>query len=211
MLTMKNYRLIILASAVFVAAISPQAQADRNVEDGLKIGFVYNFIKFVDWPGGKSSDANEPIIVGVIGPENLAKAFEAIEKKKAKNRSLVVRRFVGFEKLKESDKENDAEWNQRIESLKTCHVLVFSDKHRVAIKNLEKIFDALKGSPILTVGDHAGFLEQGGIINLLKEKEKIRFEINLASSIRNKLKINASLLAMAKRVVREELAKGDEN
>ena len=41
-----------------------------------------------------------------------------------------------------------------------------------------KIIKALGGLPVLTMGETPGFVEQGGMINLLLEGKNIRLEIN---------------------------------
>ena len=75
------------------------------------------------------------------------------------------------------------------------------------IDNSAEIIDILKNSAVLTVGEREDFLENGGNINFLVEKKKVRFEINLASVKRNNLKIRSKLVKLAKRVVKEERPK----
>ena len=210
MLRIKNDRLLILLLSLFAAAVAPQVLADHNVEDKLKVGFVYNFIKYTDWPEEKNSNTKEPITIGVIGSESFFGAFKGLENEKAKYRDIVVRHFAGFEKLKKSRK-NVSEWNQKIEALKSSHVLVFSGRHGTAIKSIEEILEALEGSAILTIGERSDFLEKGGIINFLKEDKKIRFEINLVSARLNKLKVSVRLLQLAKRVIQKTPTKDAKN
>ncbi len=59
----------------------------------------------------------------------------------------------------------------------------------------------LKGTPVLTVGETEQFVKENGMIGFCLEDNKIRFEINLESAERAKLKISARLLALAKAVI----------
>lgn len=201
----KAYTLTFLALALLVVPIVPKARAEAapNKEHQIKAAFIYNFIKFVDWPEEKMADSNEPITIGIIGSEDFIKAFEPIIHKKVKNRSISIKYFKGYEKL-ERTQEDDRQWNQKMEALKTCHLLTFCSGDSVRIKDLSQIIKALKGSPVLTVGETDGFLESGGIINFLMEDKKVRFEINVAAAKKNKLKISSKLLRLAKRVVKEK-------
>jgi hypothetical protein len=202
------YSLIVLILALFGTPIPAGAESDSasGREYQIKAAFIYNFIKFVDWPKEKMADSNEPIIIGIIGSKNFIKAFEPIIHKKIKNRNISIKYFKGYEKLKKSQEsqEDERQWNQKMESLKTCHVLMFCICYSVRIKDTSQIIKALKGSPVLTVGETAGFLEPGGIINFLMEDKKVRFEINVTAAKKNKLRISSKLLRLAKRVVEEK-------
>lgn len=202
----KTYSLIILILALILAPMAPQAHADsaQSREYQIKAAFLYNFIKFVDWPKEKMADSNEPITIGIIGSKYFVKALEPLIHKKIKNRNISIKYFEGYEKLKKSQEDNDRQWDQKIEALKTCHVLMFCICDSVPIENSSQIIKALKGSPVLTVGETDGFLEYGGIINFLMEDKKVRFEINVTAAKKSKLKISSKLLRLAKRVVKEK-------
>ena len=205
-MAIKAYNLIILALALFAGSITAEVRADSALsrEYRVKAAFVYNFIKFVDWPKEKMADSNEPITIGIIGSKDFVKAFEPLIHKKVKNRNISTKYFEGYEKLKKSKEDDERQWNQKMEALKTCHLLVFCCCDSVRIENSSQIIKALKGSPVLTVGETAGFLESGGIINLLMEDKKVRFEINITAAKRAKLKIRSQLLRLAERVVEEK-------
>ncbi len=81
------------------------------------------------------------------------------------------------------------------QNLKDCNILFItsSEKH-----NLSHLIDALGGSSILTVGDTEGYAEQGVIINLYIENNKVRFEINTEAAKRANLKLSSGLLKLAK-------------
>jgi hypothetical protein len=61
-----------------------------------------------------------------------------------------------------------------------------------------RLLSDLRGSSTLTVGEIKGFADLGGVINLVVEENKLRFEINLRAARQTRLKISSKLLALAK-------------
>ena len=194
-------KLMLVAFALLVAITAPAAWADRRTEDKLKVAYVYNFIRFVHWPKDPNAHTSQPIRIGVIGPDRFVTIVRTMEQEKAKNRSLVVRHYVGFEDRENGSAETDAEWIKRLESLKTCQLLVIAGDRWMPGTNVTKLLAALEGSSILTIGESDDFLERGGIINFMKQGKKLRFEVNLKSAQHNQIKLEASLLALAVRVL----------
>jgi hypothetical protein len=188
---------IILAIVVLVLPTAAPAQTDpeKDQENQIKAAFLYNFIKFVDWPQEKMPNNDEPIIIGIVNADGFTKAFDPIKGKKIKDKDVIIKEFKSLEKLKEGTDE----WNQQIDEFKKCHILLFhncSDK-----KVLGQALAVMAGLPVLTVGHAEEFLESGGNINFLLEDKKVRFEVNLPQVKRNDLKISSKLLKLAKRVV----------
>ena len=65
------------------------------------------------------------------------------------------------------------------------------------LQNIGDIFNALAGSDILTVGDMDRFAHNGGMINMERRKNKIRFEVNQSVISRTRLKMSSKLLNLA--------------
>lgn len=93
---------------------------------------------------------------------------------------------------------------QRLRDLGRCDVLFISSSKS---KNESTIFNQLRNSGVLTVGDSPDFAARGGIIQFVREGGRIRFLINVDAAERAGIKINASLLALAK-IVHDAPAKG---
>jgi hypothetical protein len=110
----------------------------------------------------------------------LAEAVEALQGKEVHGRKIVVTR------------------SQRVEEIKKCQILFASAAHKPV---LTKIMGALKGFPVLTVTDEVDdFASLGGIINLLRAQDKIRFEISVNNAEKCGLKISSQLLKLSIRV-----------
>ena len=215
-------KIYILVFLILTAALSANPSADlsttqsttltkvaepgQNREWQIKAAFVYNFINFVDWPKEKmkESDTDEPITIGIIGNENFTKSFDPVKDKKIRGKNIVIKYYKDLKGLDKSQGKENAKQKQAIESLKKCHIVFLCNCNSTSIENSAAIIKALKGSSVLTVGEQAGFLENGGNIKFVTEKKKIRFEINLDSVKNNGLKIRSKLLKLAKRVIKEE-------
>ena len=176
------------------------AESETSREYQIKAAFLFNFFKFVDWPEEKTVDSNEPFTIGVIGTDPFGKSLEPIKEKEVKGRKVVIKQIKNLKK-KESSKNN----KDVIEALRKCHLLFICSSEK---ENLLTIIEALKDASVLTVGETAGFLESGGIINFLMEDKKVCFEINNFAAKQASLKIRSKLLRLARRVI-EEKPSGD--
>lgn len=167
--------LMILISASF----SVSAQAARPSEAELKAAFIYNFIKFTEWPPADLANKNEPFVIGVLGKDPLGAVLDkTIEGETYQQKAIVVRRFPRME-----------------ESVGQSQVLFISSSEEA---NLATIFKLLDGQAVLTVSEIENFAQRGGVIKLAKESNRIVFEINLDSVKRAGLAMNAQLLKLAR-------------
>ncbi len=198
----KLYIFVISVLALLAAPIAANVHADAeaNLEYQIKAAFLYNFIKFVDWPEKNVPDSNEPIILGIIGDDPFGDALDPVKDKYIKGRKVLIERFEGLEEPEKSDTSNKIELQRKIRALRKCNLLFVCSSEN---KNLEQILKALDGSPVLTVGETADFLDAGGVIKFSMENQKVCFEINSAAAEKTGLKIRAQLLRLAKKVVKE--------
>jgi hypothetical protein len=67
-------------------------------EYDVKAAFLYNFIKFTDWPEGKPAESNM-IIIGILGQDQFGNSFDTIKNKTIDNKKLVIKRFGKFANL----------------------------------------------------------------------------------------------------------------
>jgi hypothetical protein len=207
----KAYRLIFLAMALIAASITTKARAESTSsrEYQIKAAFLYNFIKFVDWPEEKTAGSDNTINIGIIGEDPFEDAFEPIKDKRIKGRNVVIKRFKSIKELKKNGGKGKPELHPEIDAIKKCHLLFICSSEK---KNSGEIIKALNDSSVLTVGETAGFLEDGGIIKFIMEEQKIRFEINATTAEETKLKIRSKLLRLARKVAwrdRQEKQEGN--
>lgn len=96
-------------------------------------------------------------------------------------------------------------WVHNEQELDSCEMVFFS---RSETKHYGKMLDGLKGRSVLTIGESDGFLEAGGMMELSFANHRLQMEVNLVAARNANLKMDARLLALAKRVVTDHSAPG---
>ncbi len=176
----KCWRTVALVFVIATCAVSRNAQAQVLNEYEAKAAFLFNFVKFVEWPSQAFADGSSPLIIGVVGDDRYSGVIEQmITGKTANGRRLVVKRFPNFK------------------ALTYCHIVFVRSSERDRIRQTL----AAAGPGALTVGETESFAQWGGIINFTIVDGKLRLEINQTSAERAGLKISAKLLSLA-RVIR---------
>jgi len=169
--------LILLLSIHLLKAPEGRAQ-DALSEYQVKAAYLFNFLKFVEYPGESFADPLAPIVIGVVGEDPFGNALpQVVIGKTVQGRDLVIRVYHAGE------------------DLRGAHILFISASER---KRLPMILSGLRGSSVLTVGDTAGFLEAGGMIQFLNENGRVRFAIDVDATLRARLKLSSKLLSLAK-------------
>lgn len=121
----KFYIFTVLVFIFLAMLIVQEVWAAENKEYQIKAAFLYNFIKFTDWPEEKMGDSNEPIVVGIIGKDPFGDSINVIRGERVKNRELIIKWFKSFEESEKSDGDAKASVHKEIESIKKCHLLFF--------------------------------------------------------------------------------------
>jgi len=177
---MTKARVVLLAiltmSMIGCSVLSAHAQASSVSEYRVKAAFVYNFAKFVDWPAVAFANNQAPLILCIVGTDPFGTVLEVFKDKTIQHRKFVVQH------------------KSQGEALNDCRIIFISASER---HSLGRLLEPLQDNLILTVSDVDGFLEVGGMINLITVANKIRFEVNLDAVRRAGLTISARLLKLA--------------
>lgn len=195
-------RNILLVWLFLLPVIQPvQAEDTTSTEYQIKAAFLYNFLKFVDWPESKAADPNKPIMIGIIGQDVFHDAFDNTKNRTIEGRKVIIHKFKGLSELQKADSIKDSSQHPDIESIRKSHLLFICPSEKNFITEILK---SIEGHSILTIADTQGFLEAGVIINLTMEENKVRFEINMPAAKKAKIQIRSQLLRLAKKVVKED-------
>ena len=166
---------VILFASVFLAPMMLAQPARTTTESELKAAFVYNFAKFVTWPDDSKT---KPLEIGVLGdPELGATLGELLEGKNLGGRPL---RVAVFNSLSE---------------LRATNVLFIRTDRK---QTLETALHTIAGLPVLTVGESDDFAQLGGVVQLVRDGRKMRFDVNVAAAEQAGLRIQAQLLKLAR-------------
>lgn len=161
--------------ALWGATLSP-ARADDPKEYLIKAAFIYNFVKFTEWPGDLAVSKQSNLNICVVGSNPfVGGATEVFKKASTAQLKLSV-----------------------VEGTKgTCHILFIS---RSEASRVDQYLNA--GGPILTVSDIEGFADRGGMIGFVLQDNKIKLVVNTKAATAAGLRIDAQLLEIALRVIR---------
>ena len=204
MLWRKNKRIrvcIITVAMLAIYAVPCMLLAEDDStfphEHRIKAAFLYNFLRFIEWPKKKIGDANEPIIIGLIGKDVFGDAFEDLKDRTIEDRPVVLKRFKGIKELQKEVEQEKKSGNSQFEAVRKSHLLFICPSEK---QNIKEILKHVQGHGVLTVADTKGFLESGGMINLLTDDNKINFEINITATRQAEFQVRSKLLRLAKRV-----------
>lgn len=163
----------------FVALLALAAGGGDGIDEyQLKAAFLSKFVKYVTWPAERTTPADAPFVVGVLGADPFGtKLDETFKGRKVGEHPIVVRRFA------------------EPEGIAAAHVLFVPARE---VKRLGEVTKATLGAGVLLVGESADFALDGGVINFTVEGDKLRFEINTDAVKRQKLKVSSDLLKLAR-------------
>lgn len=164
--------LFVLATGMAMGVV----QAAETDEYTLKLAFIYNFAKFVEWP---DSDPKAPIVFCILGDDPFGHRVVNIEERMVGERKILVRRNPGPEAIRQ------------------CHILFISSSEK---QRLEQSLREVEGLSILTISDIPDFTRAGGMIGFKVSNDRIRFQVNLASARSSRLEISSKLLKLAESV-----------
>lgn len=173
-----------LALAMAWAGVRVAAAAEppeEPLELQVKAAFLYNFAKFVEWPGSEAS-----ITFCVIGSGPLYAALVQSVHGKAINGHPLMAIEVSS-----------------VQGVQHCNIAFLGALDKKWLQDL----DAASGAGVLTVGDCDQFAERGGMIQLIKEGNKFRFAINVDAVNASRLRISSKLLQLAEVVRRPGTAR----
>jgi len=166
--------------ACFVLGAS-MGSSDINREDRVKAAFLYNFAKFIDWPGNKPDQGFQFCIVG---EKSLGLAMEAIAGKTVRGQVISVQR--------------SSVYNQKSD----CHLLFVSKSSGSSVKSF---IDRLTRQGVVTVGEGEQFVRHGGMIGFTKKNKanaasgrvRVGFAINVDTVRRAGVQVSSELLKLA--------------
>jgi hypothetical protein len=143
---------------------------DVSLEYRVKATYLYNFVKFIEWPAGVR---NGPITVCVAGHNPFGTVLDdTIRGEVVRGRPITARVIL--------------------EPEPGCQVLFVPEGAAVSA-----YLRAARGTPTLTVGETSDFLARGGIIAFVNEGRYVRFSISTDAAEQAQLQVSSRLLQLA--------------
>lgn len=164
-----NWPLLLLALLLYPASL----WANSELRDSrLKVAFVYNFLRFTEWPPETSS----PLTLCVANADGpMEAAFNAVIGQSANGRRIRVLILAPSA------------------STAPCHALFIQQGGMpIALKPLTN-----SQPNLLTMGDAENFVADGGVIGLIERDGRLQFEVNLEVARKGNYKLSSQLLKLA--------------
>jgi hypothetical protein len=159
-----------------------QAQASKPTEFEVKAAYLFNFGKFVKWPGSIELK-DDSFAICVLGGDPFGGVLDStVSGERIDGRTVTVRRIAA---ASEASK---------------CRIVFVSASEQGRIAS---IMTALAHLPVLTVSDIDGFARHQGMIGFLMDHDRVRFEVNLSAAEKVGLTLSSELLKVATSVKRE--------
>jgi hypothetical protein len=177
--SLANFLIRLTAMTLFMAAIAikPAFAAATGNEQALTVAFLYNFLKFTEWPAGSIS---KEITLCVSDDSIFGDELDAIAGRSAQNKSIRIKRI------------------ELGENAKGCQLLFLPREEKPV--RIQEWLKNMGNTPVLMVSNSDEFLDMGGMIVLIDDGNRLQFEVNLERVRPTGLKLSAQLLKIARDV-----------
>ena len=174
---MKNLKYFLLVFMLLMSTFMPcHAEEAVSKENKIKSAIILNFIRYTEWPKDSFNSDADNINVCIYTNAEMEKAFSKSNGKKINDRKINIRTIY------------------RLKSLVECHVLYADNLDR---DQASRTFSSVSKKPVLTISDQESPANNAGIINLIKNEGKLRFEISREKSTSSNLKLSSRLLKLS--------------
>lgn len=169
-------------SALLVTSPGADAQQQRPTEYQVKAAYLFNFGKFVAWPEKTDLERSAPFEICVLGDDPFGAALDtAVTGATIRGKDVAAKRIA------------------KPQDVGACKVLFISTSED---SRLSAVLSALGKMNVLTVSDIPQFSERGGMIQFVRDGDRVRFEVNLSNAEGAGLNLSSELLKVAVRVTR---------
>jgi hypothetical protein len=177
--------------AVSEGATRAQTSGQAMVIDreySIKAAFLYHFCKYVEWPAEAAPKQGDPFVIGVLHADPFGAVLDDIARSKnVSGRAIAIRRMASTEEIA------------------GCHLLFIPRTTPPELQ--EDALEAVRGLPLLVVGEADDFIARGGGALFFIEGNKVRFAFSADVTHDNQLKVSSKLLSLAKIVGRQVSAR----
>ena len=154
-------------------------RAEKPSEFEVKAVYLFQFGKFVQWPKDARSSA-EVFTICILGKDPFGDILDRVlAGETLDGKPPAIRRIRG------------------VQAADGCRMLFVSASES---ERLDDILENLEGKSILTVSDVEDFSKRGGMIQLVLDEGRVRFEVNLAAATKARLELSSELLKVARAV-----------
>lgn len=175
---------LVLVILALLAGRPGLATAEDSLEAKVKTAYIYHLLQFAREPAPASPEAPQrPLHLAILGDDPIAPLLEQLAREPMTGRALHISRLPENADLDPS-----------------IHVVFLG---RSLDKRLPQVLSRLHELPVLTISDIPLFPQRGGSIGFVKDRGKVRLQINLDQVKRQGWHIHAKVLEVARVVTAE--------
>ncbi len=173
---------VVAFAGALLGASGLRAQKLKPTDYEVKAVYLFNFARLVEWPSAGAASKSEFFTICVLGQDPLAPALDSVVAgENIAGRAVTAKRI---------SKPQDS---------LPCQVLYISPSEESQLKEVLMVLDKAR---VLTVSDIPQFSRRGGMIQFVTDNNRVRFEVNLASTTDAGLTLSSELLKVAINVIR---------
>jgi hypothetical protein len=148
----------------------PRLCAQSRDESAVRAAYVFNLIRYVDWPPDKRQ-----LDIGIVGSSSAGDLMQ----------SMLNGRTTDLHTIRVLQSPTGDELQQ-------CGIVYIADQSSAALQ-----IGRLKNKTALTIGESESFVRDGGMVALVKVGDHIQIYINLEAAQRAGVKISSRVLSLA--------------
>jgi hypothetical protein len=176
MLPASRRQVLLVAVAASCPPVRAQVAPQPVRESLVKAAFLHKFASFVEWPAGSFPRNDSPLRIGVLGDDAVWRDLDELARDRDRDgRPVTVTRLAPGE------------------ALAGFHILYL---HASAVRINDLLAQVPEG--VLTVSDSEGAHPRGSVLSFFFEDGRVRFGASQEAAARQKLRLSARLLSVAR-------------
>ena len=169
-----------VAAALLLAVASawPAVAQVQLIEQKIKAGLLYNFLRYTEWPA-EHLTAEAPVVVCLLGGDLFDGNLQPMAGRTVNQHAIEIRKIAPSG------------------AVDACSMVVI---HASQSPNWPELRKALAGKSAVTVSDFDGFAEAGGMIEFARVANRVTVKINPDAMNAARLNVDDRLLKLASAV-----------
>lgn len=164
-----------------VSAATAAAQGPRDLEMKVKAAYLLNFARYISWPNHAFKSPKDPLVIAIVAEDTFGDILErTVDDRMVQGRQIMIVRA-----------DDEA-------GIIRPHILYVAEaKNRV----WNALWKRVHGGYSLPVGEHQGFLSEGGVIRFIIKNGSVRFDVSLPALAEASLKADSRMLNAANQII----------
>lgn len=167
----------VLGLLLHATAARPTQAPPRPSQYDVEAAYLLNLGKFMRLSAGSEALRRDSFDICILGRDPMGKALD----------DLAANNNVGGHAVRIVRQSNASD-------ARTCAIAFISSHDELTIRDALSV---LVGADVLTVGDSPDFLQEGGMIQFVLQKNHVRFDVNLNAVNKTHIVLSSELLRVA--------------